>query len=344
MISKEAFICPTDKVALQSLERIPLLTMLVRKYNDIAGDRVWRAMNGAESVRCSPTQYATLYEMMVEACAILDVTEPELFLRYSETYNAYTAGMNHTFIVLQSALVDDFTDDELRFIIGHEVGHIKAAHLLYQNIGRNLIPLLDALGQVAFNIPKLVGLGLVSGFFEWMRQAEYSCDRAGLLVCQNPDAAFTALMKMGCGKTRFDGERSVTAFLEQAKNHSETVGLDGAAKALLFLMYNWTLSHPQIVYRTKALDEWFRNGAYNTIMEGKYTLDPTGKTQLGKQVRCNGCKAVYAATTLFCPKCQTSLQSSASATSSETADRCGNCNVPLSGQAAFCPRCSTPTR
>lgn len=229
-ISSEAFVSDTDKAALQHLQKIPLLPTLVRKYNELSGDRIWYVQNAAESVRCSPKQFPTLYGLLREACNILHIPEPELYVRYSETYNAYTAGMNRTFIVLQSALVEDFTDEEILYIIGHEVGHIKCGHVLYQSLGRMLMPLLDAVGRATLGMGHLVGAGLVAGFFEWMRQAEYSCDRAGLLACQNPQVAFSATMKLGSGSTRFNGERSVDAFLEQAREYSDSGGLDGVAK------------------------------------------------------------------------------------------------------------------
>ncbi|MBC7923417.1 MAG: M48 family metallopeptidase [Ferruginibacter sp.] len=194
-LSSDAFVSDTDKAALQQLQKIPLLPTLVRKYNEASGDRFWYVRNAAESVRCGPKQFPTLYRLLKEACSILHIPEPELYVRYSATYNAYTAGMNRTFIVLQSALVEDFTDEEILYIIGHEVGHIKCGHVLYQSLGRMLLPLLDMLGKATLGVGQLVGTSLVAGFFEWMRQAEYSCDRAGLLVCQDPQVAFSATMK-----------------------------------------------------------------------------------------------------------------------------------------------------
>lgn len=338
-ISSEAFVSETDKAALRNLQRMPLLPVLVRKFNEFAVDRIFYAQNSAESVRCGPEQFPTLHAMLREACATLDIPEPELYVQYSHAYNAYTAGVNRTFIVLHSALVEDFTDEELLFVIGHECGHIKCGHVLYSMMARILLPLLEAIGQATLGLGQLAGMGLVSGFFEWMRQAEFSCDRAGLLVCQDPKVAFTSIMKLGCGSSRFNGEMNVDAFLEQARQHSESAGAEGLTKALLFLMYNWQLDHPQVVYRAKGLDEWHRSGTYDAILRGEYARDATGGTQVGPRRNCPSCNTSVPANIRFCPQCGTSMDA-AKATAAPA--RCSGCQTPLAPGVKFCPTCGTP--
>lgn len=269
-LSADAFISATDQAALTNLQRIPLFPLVVRKFNEWALDRLLYVQNSAEAVRCSPKQFPTLYYLMREAAEILDVPPPELYVRYDPAYNAMTAGVERTFIALHSSIIDGFTDEELLYVIGHELGHIKCGHVLYQMIGRFLIPLLQALGEVTFGIGKVAGLGLLSAFYEWLRQAEFSCDRSGLLACQDPRVAFSATMKLGSGATRFDEEMNVEAFLEQARNHAEQEGLEGAAKVLLFVFYTWRLDHPQVVFRAKALDEWIESGYFARILSGDY--------------------------------------------------------------------------
>jgi Zn-dependent protease with chaperone function len=302
-LSCEAFVSDADRAALANLQRLPLLPVLLRKFNEFAIDRVFYVQNTAEAVRCGPRQFSTLYNVMREAADILHVPEPELYVRYDPAYNAYTAGVNRTFILVHSALMEAFTDEELLFVIGHEIGHMKCGHVLYQMLGRVLIPLLEELGKVTLGIGEIAGRGLVSAFYEWMRQAEYSCDRAGLLVCQSPRVAFSATMKLGCGSTRFDGEMDVDVFLQQARDHAEQEGLEGLTKALLFVFYNWRLSHPQVVYRAKGLDEWHRSGEYRRILDGTYPRDATGAHQMGRQARCAKCSLTVSATVTRCPEC-----------------------------------------
>src|SRR5262249_41850418 len=160
-ISAAAFVSDRDRAALSALQKTPMLPVLVRKFNEYAVDKIFYVRNSAESIRCGPSQFPTLYAMMREAASILDVPEPELYVKYSFEYNAYTAGVNKTFITLHSSLIDGFTDEELMFVIGHELGHIKCGHVLYQMMGRMLIPLLEVLGDVTLGVGRLAGVGLV---------------------------------------------------------------------------------------------------------------------------------------------------------------------------------------
>jgi Zn-dependent protease with chaperone function len=272
-ISAEAFISPRDRAALASLQQMPLLPQLVRKFNEVAGDRIAYLQSSAASVRCGPRQLPTLNRLLVEACEILDVPEPELYLQREAHDYGYTAGVSRPFVVLTSASVEEFTNEELLFVIGHELGHIKCRHVLYQMMGRLLLPLLEAVGSVTLGMGQLAGAGLVSGFYEWLRQAEFSSDRAGLLVCQDARVACTAIMKLGGGGTRLAAEMSVDQFLEQARHHAEGASAEGIAKALLFFLYNWQLTHPQVVFRARELDQWVQSGEYERILGGEYARE-----------------------------------------------------------------------
>lgn len=342
-ISANAFVSETDKAALTNIQKIPLLSQIVRKFHELAWDKIAYARNSAESVRCGPNQFPTLYNMMRESCAILHITEPELYIKQSEVFNAYTSGTNQTFIVIHSQLVEVLTDEQLLFVIGHECGHIKAGHVLYQELGRMLIPLLEVLGQATLGLGQLAGAGVVAAFFEWMRQAEMSCDRAGALVCQNPNAALSALMKMGSGSTRFDSEMNLDVFLDQARQHATTTGLEGLSKALLFVLYNWKLTHPEVVFRAKGLDEWLHSGAYEKILSGDYPRDAAGTTQLGQVVKCPRCGAKASALAKFCPQCGQDMHGapdmSAGPVRTHATVKCPHCGEELAPGTKFCVGC-----
>jgi Zn-dependent protease with chaperone function len=269
-ISPDAFIWPADKVALDNIQKLPVLPQLIHQFNKLAIDRISYVHNTASAIRCSPDQLPTLYKLLREACKVLDVSEPELYVRFDYRPNAFTAGVERTYVVLHSSLLDSLTDDELLYVIGHELGHVKCGHLLYRTIAIVLIHLFDAVGKATLGLSSLVTLGVVSVFYEWIRQAEFSCDRAGLLACQDPKVALSATMKMGAGSSRFNSELDMDAFMQQAREHSERTGPEGVAKALLFLLYKWQLSHPEFVYRAKAVDDWVKSGDYEKILSGEY--------------------------------------------------------------------------
>ena len=73
---------------------------------------------------------------------------------------------------MTSGLIDMMTDEELFFVIGHEVGHIKAGHVLYGTMARNIAALVELIGQATLGIGAWLGQGLVVALHEWYRCAE----------------------------------------------------------------------------------------------------------------------------------------------------------------------------
>ena len=73
-----------------------------------------------------------------------------------------------------------------------------------------------------------------------------------------------------------DLRASLDLFLEQARQHEESAPAEGIAKALLFLLYNWQLSHPQVVFRARELDQWVQSGEYERILGGHYLREENG--------------------------------------------------------------------
>ena len=80
-------------------------------------------------------QFPRLNRLLTDVGATLDAAElPEMFVVADPYLNAVTIGMNKPTIVLNSALLDLLDEEELRFIIGHELGHAFSGHAVYQTL------------------------------------------------------------------------------------------------------------------------------------------------------------------------------------------------------------------
>jgi len=275
-ISADAFIADTDKWALDKLQKIPLLPQLVHKFYDLGIDRWFYCYNMSMSVRCGPTQYKTLYEIMREGAAILDMPEPELYLTSNPFPNAWTSGVERPYITLRSSIVDTLTDDELFHLMGHELGHIKAKHVLYKSVGAVLFPLLEMIGRRTFGLGDVATIGLVLAYEEWSRQAEITADRAGLLVSQSLDMSVDANIALTAGPTRLRGEQSREAFMDQARAYQDTTVIDELGKVLIFLSRTGSYSHAMPVHRTQQLERWVRSGSSFGGLRPRRTAPSTG--------------------------------------------------------------------
>ncbi len=272
-ISTRAFVTEGDRKALDALERLPLLPKVVRKFYELGFDRWLYVHNLGRAVRLGPRQCPTLYNIHREACGVLDMPEPELYLSNNPFTNAFAGGVERPYIMLRSSIVDALTDEELYHLIGHELGHIKSGHILYFSVAQFLVPLLEAVGRRTMGLGDAAAIGLVMAFAEWSRQAEVSADRAGLLVAQSPETSIQANLKLCAGPNRLSHELSMNAFLDQARAYRDTDTIDSVAKMVWFYLMNWQASHPLFVHRAHELDRWVASGQYQRIMDGMYPRD-----------------------------------------------------------------------
>ena len=129
---------PHDAAATEALASVPGLDMVVSKVLEYGLERIYYLENLADNVRVTERMLPRLHRYLGWGCRILDVEEPELYVNLDPVPNAYTFGHKRPFIVLTSGLIDLLGDEELLFTIGHELGHIKAGHVLYTMLARNI--------------------------------------------------------------------------------------------------------------------------------------------------------------------------------------------------------------
>ena len=269
-ITADAFVSDSDKWALDKLRKLPLVPQLVSKFYEIGIDRWLYCYNMSSSIRCGPNQYPTLYNIMRESAKVMDMPEPELYVSNNPFPNAFAGGVERPYVTLRSSMIDTMTDEELYFIMGHELGHIKADHVLYRSVGYLLFPLLELMGRRSMGASDIATYALYLAFFEWSRQAEFSCDRAGLLVAQDSSTSIRSLIKLAAGPSRLSHELNQDAFMDQARAYQDADSLDKLGKIVLFATMGKTLTHPMPVHRTQELERWIQTGAYDRILNGDY--------------------------------------------------------------------------
>lgn len=228
---------------------------VVRAYKQLREGQMLGTM-----VRVGPAQLPRLHALAEQCARRLDVPTPAVFVSHDPRLNAYTFGTQEdSFIVLFSGLVDALEEDELRFVLGHEMGHIQNKHVVYGTVLRLLEQ--AAGGWLRWVLPP-AELALAA----WYRRAEITCDRAGLLCAASSDAPVRALVKMACGSRKLASELNVSAYLEQVAEGRAGIG----RFAELFA------SHPYLPKRIEALRVFEQSALYREARgagEGGLSMD-----------------------------------------------------------------------
>jgi Zn-dependent protease with chaperone function len=283
-ISSRAYEHPADRSALVALRKLSGFDTLLRKLFGLFNERAFRLTYLAGAVRVSERQFPHIYELVRDGSYILDLDEvPEVYVTQNPLVNAMALGRDKPFIVITTGMVNLYDPEELRWVVGHELGHILSGHVVYRTM---LLILLRLAARVAF-LPITLGLGaIIWGLEEWFRKSELSCDRAGLLAGQDVDAARRALMKLAGGAQL--SELNPDAFREQAHEYDAVPDLRDSILKILQLQGN---THPFAVVRFAELDYWATHGEYERILGGDYTRrDTDSSASVGEEVR-NAAKA-----------------------------------------------------
>ncbi|HEY0006171.1 MAG TPA: M48 family metallopeptidase [Pyrinomonadaceae bacterium] len=268
-LDKHEYVHPADSRALATLRTIPGIDSALKKLLAVTGESAIRVIFTASAVKVTPRQCPDLHAKLQIACTTLGVDMPELFVQQNPIVNAFTGGVERPVIVLHTSLIERLTDEEVLAVVAHEVGHIHAEHVLYLTAAR----LIEALANVAIIASPLAAIvkELLSGtmraaLLAWARRAELSCDRAALLVTQDPHVVGRTMMKL-CGGT-FASRVDYEEFLAQARDFQKNYD-EKALDRFWADIITSGLSHPFPVWRVSEILKWVESGEYKRLMDGE---------------------------------------------------------------------------
>jgi Zn-dependent protease with chaperone function len=189
-------------------------------------------------VMVSTQQFPHLQQMVEDGARVLGMKQaPQAFVYNSSgIMNAMALRLvgRTRYIWLTSQLIDADNDEQVKFVIGHELGHHAAGHL-------------DTL-TVLLHLPAYIIPFLAQAY---SRGRELTCDRVGLVVCRNLRASRTALQMLACGSARLNAQMNSAAFQAQEKMVPSIAG---------FLLHIFSL-YPRLTRRVEALGEWAQSVA-----------------------------------------------------------------------------------
>ena len=267
-LSKHDYVHPEDSKALAALKAIPGIDSALRKLLSVTGESALRVIFTASSVKVTPKQFPDLHAKLQIACTTLGVDMPEFFVQQNPVVNAFTYGSEKHIVVVHSALLERLNDEETLAVIAHEVGHIHAEHALYLTAARLMEFLANA--SVARLVPGseivkfIVSAGINSALLAWARRAELSCDRAGMLVVQDPHVVGRVMMKLAGGT--FASKMDYDLFLEQGREFKKNYD-EKALDKFWANIINAGQTHPFPIWRVSEIIDWVDKGEYAEVLK-----------------------------------------------------------------------------
>jgi hypothetical protein len=278
-LSSQTYEHPFDRKALASLQNMPGLSPLLKKVNEYGIDRLLRLQSIASEIRVTPRNFPQLYQPLLEACQILDITTiPEFYLfRGTGHIKTYSIGVEKPIIGINIEAMEWLNYDELLFIFGCEIARIKSQHIIYHQISIVMPALKIWISSSTLGLGGLIASGVELALYNWVMMAKFTADRAGLLACQDIDVATTALIKIAGLPEEYLTTNVIEDFLIQSREFASNSvdNLDKVTKILSYSESNLSWS----VMRTGELLKWVDSGEYNHVLQGENINTPeTGET------------------------------------------------------------------
>ena len=164
-----------------------------------------------------------------------------------DVLNAYTFGLSSPkVVVLYAGLLKVMDEDELRFVAGHEMGHICLGHTWLNSLVG---------GMAGIPSPSAASALLVLAFMSWNRACEFSADRAGMLACGKPEKAISALVKLVAAKRNLS-----TSEMEHYLKR-----FDAEDDNLLSDLSELLATHPMMIHRIEQLRRYAASDEYKRL-------------------------------------------------------------------------------
>ena len=197
-----------------------------------------------QGIPVSKDRTPALYALANDCQQRLSPGPLKIFVVPGRSLNAYTFGFsNPKGLVIYSPVIKIMDEDELRFILGHEMGHVALGHTWLNTL----------LGGMA-GVPTPFGAAVLItlAFRWWNRACEFSADRAGLLACSKPRKAVSALIKLVAGDVQSTSEMErALQIIDQEDDSPMNVLLESLS------------THPTAIRRIEQLQRYAASPEYN---------------------------------------------------------------------------------
>ncbi len=149
--------------------------------------------------KVTPENHPTIDQMCDGSSRELGMKRPRVYVNDSEGVNAYSRGILSPIIVLQKGIIDLMDQEEVMFVIGHEMGHIKMRHAPIRTLFESSmvrVPLLLYPPMFIFRMLFLRG--------RLSRSMEFTADRAALHATGDIRSAVRCIIKLNTREKSVD--------------------------------------------------------------------------------------------------------------------------------------------
>ena len=185
-----------------------------------------------KTVKVTAKQFAQVYHMIQELCTYEQMECPAVYVYEDYYYGAESYGINSYWIELSAKTIQDFSEDELKFVLAREIYKIS------DGVTRQKTMMEERFKMIRQLAPNELEQVSKMSFYHWYRLANYSADNYGYLMCGSIKSSVDAILMMVLNSRMLAGQVDVKEFIGQA---SEINKLDD-------MVFNYTKADESVPY------------------------------------------------------------------------------------------------
>ncbi len=191
------------------------IAVLINMGSWFFSDRI--ALAAARAKPVSEEEDPRLYQMVRDLTTRAGLPMPRLYVIPQEQPNAFATGRNpkHSAVAVTAGIRKLLTEDELRGVLAHELGHVRNHDILLTSV---VATIASAITWIGYMVLWIGGdddspLGIIGPLLLWLlapiaaaiiqmaisRQREFSADATGAEICGNPESLASALLRLESG-------------------------------------------------------------------------------------------------------------------------------------------------
>lgn len=263
---------PVDEKIIKILDN-PAINAIFRTIADFGADSTYGQML-ATGIPVNADNHPQEDRIIRDCAERLGIRRPYAIISNSNEIpgiNAMTIGSDdNPYLVLSSLLVKVMSTEQLKFVIGHECGHIAMGHVVYHSAvaaAGSLSQLIPIIGPAVY---QLISYPLNA----WERRSEITADRAGLLCCEDLRLAQRTLLQLECAFQNAD-DLDIDQYIANSKKYLK--------KGFIRKLGEYSANHPLISKRMEALGKFAESRCYLELTDQQYGLNALTNQQLERE-------------------------------------------------------------
>ena len=245
-----------------------LVEKIIAEANYEPEENIWKNILEGHSFKVTEKMSPKLFELFQSVKRKLNYRKPiDFYITNSAELNAFALTRpdenDADIINLNSALVSMFDDDELRFVVGHEIGHLITRYA-------RVVKLINFVFPEAEKMPII----LAHKIELWQKVSELTADRFGYIASPSVEKCVSGFFKMASGLNTDRIDFDYKAYI--ADNE----------KILEYFSQNRNIfTHPVNPLRIKAITLFSESNLYEDfINEKEFTPDDKLNAEMDKLI------------------------------------------------------------